>query len=244
MNDDETYSPKPDLPHENQSDSSLDELLDTVRDHLGDAPVDDVEIPLLTEVVMAAPPQTTPFIDTGLTEETVDLSPAPLIEDSAPSPDTEIANESEADPHDAFPIDENASNPDLAQDPLNTEIVDQAPSWADNNSDDWPGQNDEERWPADTAIGDDFLHDAKRVELDDDNDDEAFDVTQVASFSELSDGDSPELEPTLAHSPPDWLERMDQLIDERCYALAADLKMQLRQSMETTSNPQDSNSAG
>ena len=143
-----------------------------------------------------------------------------------------------------FTVDENASNPDLALDPLNAEIVDQPPAWPDNNSDDWPGQNDEEHWPADTAIGDDSPHGAERAELEDDNDDEAFDVTQVASSGELLDDDSPELEPTLAHSPPDWLERMDQLIDERCYALAADLKMQLRQSMDTTSNPQDSNSAG
>ena len=47
--------PRPARPPENQSDGSLDELLDTVRDHLGDASLDDVDIPVLTEVVMAAP---------------------------------------------------------------------------------------------------------------------------------------------------------------------------------------------
>ena len=244
MSDDETYSPKTGQPPENQSDSSLDELLDTVRDHLGDASLDDVDIPVLTEVVMAAPSQNAPRIDNGHTEEAADLSPEPLIEDPAPPPGEGSTHEIGLESDNPFIVDENASNPDLALDPLNAEIVDQPPAWPDNNSDDWPGQNDEEHWPADTAIGDDSPHGAERAELEDDNDDEAFDVTQVASSGELLDDDSPELEPTLAHSPPDWLERMDQLIDERCYALAADLKMQLRQSMDTTSNPQDSNSAG
>ncbi len=244
MSNDETYSPKTDRPQENQSDGSLDELLDTVRDHLGDASLDDVDIPVLTEVVMAAPPQNAPRTDTGHTEEAVDLSPEPLIEDPVPPPGAASTHEIGSASESPFTVDENASNPDLAHDPLNAEIVDQPPAWADNNDNDWSGQNDEEQWPADTAIGDDSLRDAERTELEDDNDDEAFDVTQVASSGELLDDDSPELEPTLAHSPPDWLDRMDQLIDERCYALAADLKMQLRQSMDTTSNPQDSNSAG
>jgi len=74
MSADETPHPSTGLPSEPDAKSSLDELLDYVRDHLDDSPAEDDDIPVLNDVIVAASPSA--VIESSNTNQPVEYDDA------------------------------------------------------------------------------------------------------------------------------------------------------------------------
>ena len=199
MSTDEPLHPMTGSPLDNQPENSLDELLDTVRDHLDDSLPGDDDIPVLTEVIVAAPATTAAPTNSGIEIESAELAP-----------DSSIADLAEPTPEDTL--------------------------------DHLPDGTGEEQLPA-VAATDTSSQGAPFSDGSDSSDDEAFEITQVAFSSETADDHSAELESIPMPFPSQWLERMDQLIDERCHALAEELKTQLHKPVDMATTEKDLDSA-
>lgn len=207
MNKDDTPQPAGPSPMQTSGESSLDDLLDSVRDHLHDTPVIDEDIPLLTEVVVAAKADASVAIDIDpLTDDdglyTPD-TPVEKITREADQPGGSHAWEEDDDDSDTedFDVTQVATGHDdndlvpipvVAVDGVEQPQTQFEQPWVDRSL-----EPPEQTGPATTVINE--------APWEDDTD-EQFDATQVASFEDLN-GD----EISGANRPIISTDRSDQL---------------------------------
>ena len=268
--------------------NSLDELLDSVRDHLEEPSTADDDIPVLTDIVVAAQPAATGGTNLDMAENRPGLGATA----TTPADDTFNIDEPAADhlAEQEFDVTQVASlDDDLDRSFLLQTAEDNAPAVAEAEIDSGNEQN-QAQVPGSQTTTAELAQDPENTDSAGAQEDGGaeFDVTQVASMaddpsdtrpvapaprsSELP-ADEPafagedndgmqqtllnagefEYSSTMQPSPLEsaanstanqafdesqiatqWLERFDRVIDERCQALAEELKRQLRQSVEVT----------
>lgn len=202
MNKDDTPQPAGPSPMQPSGESSLDDLLDSVRDHLHDTPVIDEDIPLLTEVVVAAKADASVAVDIEqLTDDDGLYAPVERITSEADQPGVSHAWEEDDDDSDTedFDVTQVATGYDDLM-PIPAVAVDGVEQSQTQFEQPWVDQSLEP--PAQTGPATTLVNEAPW----EDDADEQFDATQVASFEDLN-GD----EISGANRPIISTDRSDQL---------------------------------
>ena len=271
MSADETPPPPVETPAEASNKSSLDELLDYVRDHLDESPPEDDEIPVLTDIAISAQPvELTQFIPQAQPAENSDSAVIDLSQDldsvadsvaatDLNDPATSAADDSLNLTQVAFEEELDASSllielPDTETPSVELSSIERAPVETTENSSnadqtDW--DDDEEFDATQVAFMDDDPVSTQPLAPATENDDHSPVAEYPLEQDEESDLQEPLITATAFESfttdinaenqqtaeselPAHWLAHLDQIIDERCSALAQELKQQLREPVELT----------
>lgn len=238
MSRDETPQPKDQTATGPETENSLDELLDSVRDHLDTPPMTEDDIPVLTEVVLAGPTAT----DSGTENEQSPASAAiPAEEHEAQATAASSAEEATETPGSTVATDTDRPAQGADHFPPAGDIDESTnalQSGFDASLDSGIQSNQTEQVTEDplATLQTDWVDQAG----------EEFDATQVVSFAENSSAELPVMtadeadpagdETRSATDSAEILEQFEQIIDERCKALADELKRQLRDLTEISAN--------